>query len=95
MNNLEENDLLKFKAWLKNVDIPCTSCDYTYRVPDKTIQLVELSDEDYYNLTGTTFHFKTHDIIACTNPKCDACFSYPEAAFNKLYFDMLNNKKSH
>ena len=95
MHTFNENDLLKFKDWLKNLAVPCTSCNYTYKVQDKTIELVKLSDEEHYNLTGTTFRLETHDIIACSNPKCSACFSYPESAFNKLYFDMLNDEQSN
>jgi len=91
---MSEGDLLNFKKWLSKITIPCPRCGYAYKVDENTINLVELSNMDHIALTGSPFHFKTHDIIACSNSKCDACFSYSETAYNDLYLKLAGDKKS-
>lgn len=89
---MSEDDLSNFKQWLSKITIPCPKCGYTYSVQQNTIHLVQLSSPDHIALTGSPFHFKTHDIIACSNSKCDACFSYSETAYNDLYLKLIVDK---
>ncbi len=86
-------DLANFKEWLGALAVPCPRCRSLYRIDQNTIALVELSDQNYFALTGSPFRFKTHDRIACSNSKCDAIFSYPEKAYNELYLKILGDAK--
>lgn len=91
IKEMNEVDLVNFKEWLGKIAIPCIRCNYSYKVELNTINLVELSDKEHIELTGCPFRFKTHDIIACSNPNCSAVFSYPETTYNRVYLQLLNN----
>jgi hypothetical protein len=84
MEFTNEQDLANFKEWLTKISIPC-KCGYQYKVDQTTINLVELGTPEHIALTGSPFHFRTHDMIACSNPSCNRIFSYPETAYTELY----------
>lgn len=80
-NSIEYNeiDLQAFKQWLSNFQVPCPKCRSLNKIQEATIDEAKLSNDPQ-----KPFHFNS-DTYICSNPNCNATFSYSDSLFVKAF----------
>jgi hypothetical protein len=73
-------DLAAFKEWLSKFPVPCVRCKNSYITTQEIIESAELTGDPI-----KPFRLRQQQTYSCTNPQCQATFTYSDSAFVETF----------